>query len=100
MIVNLKNQKSVINSFWITFLFISFLISSCSTPSKKGTESTDKVEVLSNESTENSSDSLAGENSEHPSEHPSNDEGSEHPSENAEGGEHPNDGSSNSEHPQ
>lgn len=93
MIVNSNKLKTLISGLWILSFFIFVSASSCSTPSKKEAESTDKIEYrLEVETT--STDST-----EHPSEN-----GSEHPSDSlsteTSGSEHPSDDSSDSEHPQ
>jgi hypothetical protein len=93
MIVNSNKLKTLISGLWILSFFIFVSVSSCSTPSKKEAESTDKIEYrLEVETT--STDST-----EHPSENDS-----EHPSDSlsteTSGSEHPSDDSSDSEHPQ
>ena len=78
MTFNSKNLKTGISGLWILSLFIFVSISSCSTPSKKVDDSTDKVESSSTQTTEQPADSSAAKDNEHPteSEHPTD---SEHP---------------------
>jgi hypothetical protein len=93
MIVNSNKLKTLISGLWILSFFIFVSVSSCSTPSKKEAESTDKIEYRIEVET-TSTDST-----EHPSEN-----GGEHPSDSlsteTSGSEHPSDDSSDSEHPQ